>query len=331
MVAALREVQIPLLAALLLLGCAGKALRVLKSGAIAAGLGPNAVFPTLLRRPVALAMCAIELFLGVALLATAGRLVPWPAAANTVRLGVTLLFITATGALIELHTHHPDIGCGCFGDVSAAPVSSRTIIRSALFTIAAAATIGVPPVHFTVGGVIPGAVHGTMQARLLALAVLAEVALIGALSAELGEILLRLGYREPCEMAALPAQRTLAALLASRTWRRHASLLTSTEPTDVWRELCWRFMVFQAEVGGRTADVVFAVYTRRWRPPVRVAIVDALTGERVTASGQPCAPMPGQDDRPGRPRWYGWPAPGPRRRVRLSVTLKLSSITGRQR
>ncbi|HKB31695.1 MAG TPA: MauE/DoxX family redox-associated membrane protein [Streptosporangiaceae bacterium] len=294
MLSAFREMQLPLLAALLVLACAGKAARAARSRSIAAGTGPTTMFPLHLRRPAAIAMCAIELALGLALIATAGRPIAWPAAAMVVRLGVVLLFATATAALVELKAHRPDIGCGCFGDLSSTPISLRTIARSALFTIAAAATLGVPPVRLTADGLVPGAAHGTLGARLLVAALVAEVVLLAALSPELGEALVRLGYREPCERRALPRARTLAALRSSRAWRRYAEFLTSAEPTDVWRELCWRYAVFSGDINDREADIVFAVFTRRWSPPVRAAIVDAVTGEVLARSVRRTQPIPSQ-------------------------------------
>jgi hypothetical protein len=286
MLGAFREMQIPLLAALLLLACAGKGIRAARLRSIDEGLGPTTMFPLRLRRPAAMAMCATEFGLGLLLIATAGRPMPWPAAAPSVRIGVVLLFATATAALVELRAHRPDVGCGCFGELSSSPVSPRTIARSALFTIAAAASLGVPPIRLTPDGSLPGAVHGTLDVRLLAAALTAEIVLIAFLSPELGEALVRLGYREPCERRALSTQRTLAALRSSRTWRRYTALLTSAEPADIWRELCWRYVVFSGEVNGRAAHIVFAVYTRRWSPPVRAAIVDAVTGRVLGQTGQ---------------------------------------------
>ncbi len=232
------------------------------------------------------------------LLATAGHLVPWPPTATLVRLAAVLLFTTATAALVELRAHRPDIGCGCFGDLSSTPVSLRTIARSALFTVAAAVTVGVPPVRLTEKGIIPGAVHGTLDARLLVALVTVEVLVVGMLSPELGEALIRLGYREPCERRQLAAERTLTALHASRAWRRYLSVLTSTEPTDMWRELCWRYAVYAGEVNGRDVDVVFAVYTRRWSPPIRAAIVDAVTGDTLAAIGRPARRAGQQEPEP---------------------------------
>ncbi len=286
MFSAFRELQIPLLAALLLLACSGKAARAARLRSIDEGLGPTTMFPLRLRRPAAMVMCATEFGLGVMLIITAGHPTAWPAAANLVRLGVVLLFATATVALVELRAHRPGVGCGCFGDLSISPVSARTIVRSAIFTIAAAATLGVPPVRLAQDAGIPGAVHGTSVARLLVAALATEVVLFAFLSPELGEALMRLGYREPCERRTLSRQRTLTALRSSRAWRRHAALLTSAEPIDMWRELCWRYAVFSGEVNGREADIVFAVYTRWWSPPVRAAIVDAVTGEVLARTGR---------------------------------------------
>src|SRR5260370_2214979 len=90
-----QEVQIPLLSALLLGGCATKFTRVVRVGSVDAGLGPTALFPMHLRRPVAMAMCAAELACGVALLVTAGGLGRGQPA-NTVRLAASAPFLRAT-------------------------------------------------------------------------------------------------------------------------------------------------------------------------------------------------------------------------------------------
>ena len=127
----IQEVQIPLLSAMLLGGCATKFARVLHVGSVDAWLGPTALFPMGLRRPVAMAMCVAELGCGTALLVTAGRLGRGEPA-NAVRLATALLFLVATCALIELRASHPEAGCGCFGDFSTSPVSGRTLARSAV-------------------------------------------------------------------------------------------------------------------------------------------------------------------------------------------------------
>ncbi len=232
-----REVQIPLLSSLLLGGCAAKLLHVLRARTVDVALGPTALFPVHLRRPVAMIVCATELTLGVGLILTAGS-IGQGAPTNVVRLGTALLFLVATCALIELRATRPGIGCGCFGDFSAAPVSGRALARSALLSAAALTTVGLPPLTHTYHGV----------AAILALGIFAaELALIAALSPEVGEGLVRLGYSEPCELRIVPAARTLAALHRSSQWRRHADLVTAAEPADMWRELCWRYVVYPGD------------------------------------------------------------------------------------
>jgi len=269
--AAIREVQIPVLALLLLGACVAKMIRVLRAGSVDVALGPTALFPLSLQRAVAKAMCATEMSLGIALLVTAGRLGSGMLA-TAVRAGTVLLFLTAVGALIEVRQRRPDVGCGCFGDLSSTPVNARTIARAVLLAFAAAATIGVPPVRLPPPG-------GALVLRLGLL--VAEFLVIAILSPELGEALVRLGYSEPCELRIIPVERTLAALRASRTWRRHSPVLTGSQPVDTWRELCWRYLVYPGSYGGREVEVVFAVYLRTRRPPVRAAVVDVVTGEAL--------------------------------------------------
>ena len=265
----IQTVQIPLLSALLLSGCAAKVMRIIRVGSMDAGLGPTALFPMRLRRPVAMAMCALELGLGIGLIVTAGQN-GRGAPATCVRLGTGLLFLVAACSLLELRAARPDVGCGCFGDFSHAPVNWRTLTRSALLALAALATIGLPPIQQPHS---KGAALGLLG--LLA----AELALIAALSPELGEALVRLGYSEPCELRVMPADRTLTALRRSKQWRRHAGLVTADVPADVWRELCWRYLVFPARYGDREAEIVFAVFLRQRRPQIHTALVDAATGQ----------------------------------------------------
>ena len=82
MLTAVRELQIPLLAALLLGGCAAKGWRVLRTRSLTAAMVPTGLLPLRLRRPVMMTMCATEFALGIALIATAERSAPaaraWP-------------------------------------------------------------------------------------------------------------------------------------------------------------------------------------------------------------------------------------------------------------
>jgi hypothetical protein len=268
---AVREVQIPLLAALLLGACSAKLARALRTASLDAGLGPTTLFPMRLRRPLAITMCAIECGLGVGLIVTAGT-VGQGAPATCVRLGTGLLFLVATSALIELKASRPDVGCGCFGDFSTAPVSGRTLARSALLAVAALSTIGLRAIRQPHPG-------GATAELLIILGL--ELLVIGALSPEVGEGLIRLGYSAPCELRAMPAERTLAALRRSKQWRRHSGLVTSDEPGDVWRELCWRYVVYPGSVDGRPTDVIFAVFLQQRRPAIHAALVDAATGDQL--------------------------------------------------
>jgi hypothetical protein len=223
-------------------------------------------------------VCMAELGVGVGLLVTAGQLgagLP----ATIIRLATAVFFAVGIGALNELRHRRPAAGCGCFGELSDTPIGLRTIARTGLLSAAAAATIGLPPLH------VPSS---PLDAKLWLAAGVFELALIGSLSPELGEILVRLGYSEPCELIRIPVARTLAALHASPQWRRFAGQLSSATPQDIWREGCWRFVVYPgAERGtpGRRTEIVFAVYLSPRRPAIRAAVLDADTGER--AEGEP--------------------------------------------
>jgi hypothetical protein len=269
---AVREVQVPLLAVLLIGGCAAKARRGLGARSVDAAIGPTAMFPFRLRRPVGIAISAGEFALGVGLLVTAGRFGP-SGAALAVRGVTALLFCTAVFALAELRSRRPDVGCGCFGDVSSAPVSWRTITRAALLGAAALASIGARPVHMSGS---PGWV-----AEVLAVTA-AEFALLAALSPELGELMVRLGRADPCELRRIPVAKSLDTLWASASWRRYHRYLISTEPTDVWREGCWRFAVFPGILASRRVEVVFAVYLTGRHAPVRVGVLDIDTPPKAS-------------------------------------------------
>lgn len=266
-----REVQIPLLAAMLLGASGTKFVQMLRSDSVGVAFGPTALFPTHLRRPAAAALCFVEFGLGVGLVVTAGP-IGEGAPAYAIRLASCVLFVVATCALIELRANRPEVGCGCFGDLSKAPVSARALARSALLAIAGLATIGLPPIVS-----LPTSVRAIQLLAIL----LAETVVIGALSPEIGESLIRLGYSEPCELREVPSQRTLTALRRSRPWRRYSPLITSDAPADVWRELCWRYVVYPSSHQGGPADLVFAVYLQQRRPAVRAVLVDSATGQTV--------------------------------------------------
>lgn len=258
-----REVQLPLLAVLLIAGCTAKARQALARRSPGTATGPTAMFPLRLRGPAAVGMSATELALGGGLLATAGR-----AGSGALALGfrsaTALLFCLAAAALQELRARRPTAGCGCFGELSAAPVDWRTITRALLLCAAAFATIGLPPLRMP----------GSCAQACLALAITAaELAAIASLSPEVGTALARLGRAEPCQVRRVPLGETVDALHASGAWRRYRPHVLSAEPSDVWREGCWRFLVFPAVLASRRVDVVFAVYLAGRRPPVRSGLL----------------------------------------------------------
>ena len=90
--------------------------------------------------------------------------------------------------------------------------------------------------------------------------------------------MVRLGYSEPCELRRMPVGRTMSALHASSQWRKYPSQVSAGVPSDVWREGCWRFVVYRvrARPPGRHR---FAVYLQSRRPAIRVALLDADTDE----------------------------------------------------
>jgi hypothetical protein len=271
-----REVQIPLLAVLLIGGCAAKARRAVGARSIDAGIGPTGMFPFRLQRPAAIVICASEFGLGVGLLVTASRIGAGEPA-DAVRVATALLFCTAVAVLAELRTRRPDAGCGCFGDVSSTPVGWRTITRAALLGVAAVSSIGVPPLHTL----------GSLDRLGEALAVMvAEFALLAVLSPEIGELMVRLGRAEPCELRRVPVARTLDTLWASASWRRYHRYLISTTPTDVWREGCWRFAVFPGILASRRVEIVFAVYMSGRHAPVRAGVLDIDTPPATSPSSR---------------------------------------------
>lgn len=272
---ATRAIQIPMLSAMLTGGCLAKARRAIRERSVSAGLSPTAMFPLRLRRPVAVCMCVSELGLGIGLILTAGRFgagLP----ADAVRAATALLFLIAVGGLHVLRSRRPGAGCGCFGDLSDSPIGARTITRSVVLCLASAAAVGVPPLRSPSW---PG------QAGITGTLIVAELAIIAALSPELGAVMVRLGYSEPCELRRLSIERTVAALRGTAQWRRYRHQVSARTPVDVWREGCWRYLVFPATVDGRAVELVFAVYMKARRPPVRSAMLDAASGEVLSGAG----------------------------------------------
>jgi hypothetical protein len=285
----LQDVQPPLIAVILIGGCLAKLGRVLRSGSGGTGLGPTQLFPLRLRRSLATLMCAFEMALGLALLVTmfpvgtrSGVALFAPRAATGARIAAAAFFLVCVAALAELRGRRPDLGCGCFGDFSTQPAGWRSITRAALLTGAALISVESPALY------LPPRGHGAL---LFLGVVCAELALIAVLSPEVSEALLRLSYPDPCELRELPAERTLAALRRSSQWRKHAQAVTTELPIDMWRELCWRYVVYPCRLDGEDAEVVFAVYLKRRRPMVQTAVLPLVLDSPAATPG---CPVPAQ-------------------------------------
>jgi hypothetical protein len=281
----LQDIQPPLIAVILIGGCLTKLRRVLGSGTVDAGLGPTHLFPLRLRRPLAMLMCASEMALGLALLVTmfpagtrSGVALFAPRAATGARIAAAAFFLVCVAALAELRGRRPDLGCGCFGDFSTRPAGWRSIARAALLTGAALISIESPALY------LPPRGHGAL---LFLGIVCAELALIAVLSPEISEALLRLGYPDPCELRELPTERSLAALRRSPQWRKHAQAITTDLPIDMWRELCWRYVVYPCRLDGENAEVVVAVYLKRRRPLVQAAVLPLVLDSPAAGLGRP--------------------------------------------
>lgn len=274
MLAVLREVQVPLLAAVLITGCTAKGWYTIRTR-----MGPTPTFPLGPHRPSAIALCAVEFTLGCGLLCTAGRTGAGTPALAT-RVAVALLFGTAAGALYVLRARRPESGCGCFGELSRTPVGWRVIARAVLLCAAALSLLSAPPVR------MPASAG---QAWLTLAVIVAELAVLFALSPEAGQLVLRLSHAEPCEVREVPVARSLSALRASTEWRRYRRFLVAAAPADVWREGCWRFVVYPAVLASRRIEVVFAVPLARRGAPVRVGMLDTGTDFTIPsqAAGDP--------------------------------------------
>ncbi|HEV2373532.1 MAG TPA: MauE/DoxX family redox-associated membrane protein [Streptosporangiaceae bacterium] len=289
MISAIREVQAPLLAVILLAACATKLYRVLRVRSVWQVLGATALFPPKLRRPATMALCMTELFLGISLIVTAGQagVGGW---ATGVRLATACLFLVGMCALAEMRERRPDLGCGCFGDFSSKPPGMRSIARAGLLTAATVASVGVPPLELPSPG---GAALGFGI-------VLAELLVLAFMSPEVGEALQRLGYSAPCELRSFPAYRARSCLRRSRAWRRYSAVLVSDSPADMWRELCWWYAVYPAHDAGQDCAVVFAVEVKPHRPAIRAVMVPRSADEQQ-GLGQPAgellpAPQPAEPE-----------------------------------
>lgn len=254
MVDTVRETQVLVLAAVLLLGALAKTVD-------RTAQGPAVLLPPRFRRPFSLAHGVLEAVLAAALLAAAGPV------ADLARVVTAALFAVGLAALDQLRRRDPEMGCGCFGGLSTEPVGWRSMTRCGLFAVAAVAAVGVPGSGYAVlAGFTPW--HGAVLA--------VEAAVLAALSPELKEVGTRLRTPVPCELREVSPRGPLRRLRRSAQWRQYRALLSSTGPNDVWRHGCWWFARFPGERSGRPVDVVFAVRVsaRGERPAVRAVVAE---------------------------------------------------------
>lgn len=254
------ESQLPLLIVMLLLGTTAKVITVSSGGepGSLSRLGPAVLVPGRMQAPALLVCAAGETVLAAGLLLTTHPLFRW---------GTVCFFALSTYVLLELRRRRPDAGCGCFGEVSSAPVGLRSIGRTVALTGMAGMSVWAPVAGWA------AMAHPSWYAA-------AGVALLAILSPEIEELIDRARYRAPCEQRRGPAESvTLSRLRSSGTWRAHRDELVSAEPYDTWRELCWRFYAFRNR---EEDDVVFAVYLSGRRPAVRMAVVSAADSGSLT-------------------------------------------------
>ncbi|MFF5208520.1 MauE/DoxX family redox-associated membrane protein [Streptosporangium sp. NPDC000396] len=252
--------QFPVLGALLAAGAFAKVWTVMGDSepGVLGRLGPAVLVTDRWRTPAMLGCAGGEAVLLVGLTTTGHPLFRW---------GAVAFFAVSTYVLWELRRRRPDVGCGCFGEVSAIPVGLRSLGRTMVLTAMAAGMAWTPPISGW--SVLTGFTWFQVLAAVGGLLVLA------VLSPEIEEAAARLRYRAPCEQRPIDPAVTLGRLRSSTAWRSHERLLSSTDPIDSWRELCWRFFVYPGRShAGDPVDVVFAVYLSGRHPAVRVAMVD---------------------------------------------------------
>ena len=250
---------------LLLGGCPAKLVRVLRAGSLDAGLGPTALFPLRLRAPVAMLMCAFELALGLGLIVTVSRSEPH-------RRGAARAPRSDRGPGRGRRVVPGRLRPAGTADRAAGPRLRllrrlQHARRSSWRTLARAGAAGRGRAdHDRSPAAAAAAPAGA--AAVPAASSAAELALIAALSPELGEALVRLGYSEPCELRALPAERTLAALRRSKQWRKHAQRDHHRPARSTCGASCaggtW---CIPAALRRPEAEVVFAVFLRAAAAP----------------------------------------------------------------
>jgi hypothetical protein len=142
----------------------------------------------------------------------------------------------------------PDASCGCLGHVSSDKVTRVGLARTTILLALAA-----------LGASSPATWNGMTKRDVVLIVVtgIAELTLAMGLFPEI-----RSHFRprpEPCETRQEPIAQTLARLRAGKLWGAVAQHLEAPEPSDSWRQACWRYITFPATYRGDPAIAVFVV------------------------------------------------------------------------
>ncbi|WP_345393658.1 MauE/DoxX family redox-associated membrane protein [Nonomuraea salmonea] len=205
------ESQLPLLIVMLALGTVAKVGTVTSGGepGSLSRLGPAVLVPGRMQAPALLVCAAAELALATGLLVTTHPLFRW---------GTVAFFALSTYVLLELRRRRPDAGCGCFGEVSSAPVGLRSIGRTVVLTGMAVLSVWAP-------------VPGWVSVFHLSWYAAAGVALLVLLSPEVEELIDRVRFRAPPASSAAARQsrspcrgsgRVASGGRAGRSWCRRS-------------------------------------------------------------------------------------------------------------
>lgn len=292
-VEAAREVQLPLLAVLLLLAA------VAKFTPRGAGGGLAVLVPERFRVPSTVAVGLLEAVLVVGLVVAGGLL------GESARALTAAVFAGSTAVLLLVRRRAPEAGCGCFGGLSREPIGWRTLTRAGLLSAAALATLGLAPTGW-------GVLTSFTWTHAAVLGV--ELLVLATLSPELRVLATRILRREPCELRRHPLRRSRRRLYRSEVWRTNRPTLLSSEPEDQWRHGCWRFLRHDGLRHGRRVDVVFAVRSGGNRNTAVRAVVVDRESQDVLASYGVVSTRP----LPGPPRKL----PAPRRAARQEAGLR---------
>lgn len=180
------ESQLPVLIVLLVLSSGAKLVAARSGGEPGSltRLGPAALVPERWQAGALVTCAAGELALAGGLLLSTHALFRW---------WTVVFFALSTYVLLELRRRRPDAGCGCFGEVSGAPVGLRSVGRTLVLTGMALLSVWAP---------VPGwAAYGSP-----AWAIAAGVIVLAVLSPEIEETVERIRYRAPCEQRPAPEE-----------------------------------------------------------------------------------------------------------------------------